>query len=224
MTYDDMPLFLDRLTELAIFYDEEEFLTPHLIDIYWCSLKRFDLEAIFYAIKKYQANQYEEEKMPMPADIKRYLEDSLILKAQKAWLSVAHAIQYFGVNHTVIFDDKIIHVALDDMGGWIKLCSVLPDLLEIQESEFQKKYVAYSLHPPVKYPRALRGVGNAENIQNCFQQIVPVLVGDTEKAKHVYLNGVDDKKLNLSEAFMRLIEPAGVIEKRLDAAIENVIH
>ncbi len=210
MTYDDMPLFLDKLSELAYLYNYE-WLTPRMVDRYWKSLKRFDLEAILAAVEAYQQQEDDSEKMPMPSDIKCYLSGSLNQKAITAWKKVLTAKEYLSPRNSLVFDDVVIHMVIHDLGGWIKFSQALPFSLEMLASEFKKRYLVFSLQPIKKYPCMLVGIN--EEIAQTYQIKLPILIGDAGKARHVYLNGqkpkASEQPFELPEAVREFVFPSG---------------
>jgi hypothetical protein len=166
-------------------------------EMYWKSLNRFDLASIEFALYKHLHDPETRNRMPLPADVIRHLEGSA-QKASAAWQRVVRVIKYIGAYHTVVFDDVLIHAAIDDLGGWIALCKRFESELGEKAREFEQRYAFYCIYSPKNYPRALIGIHDHQNSVYGFDRELPVYVGDIEKAKQVYAQGLmqssrDDK-------------------------------
>ncbi|WP_116963062.1 DUF6475 domain-containing protein [Fastidiosibacter lacustris] len=68
-------------------------------------------------------------------------------RAIMAWQAVYDAISRYGAYGTVAFGDKVIHMALEAVGGWHRLCTSTIQQLEFLKKDFAKAYVSYSFTP-----------------------------------------------------------------------------
>jgi hypothetical protein len=126
---------------------------------------------------------------PKPADIVRFIEGNGETRALKAWAIVEKALQCVGVYQSVVFDDAFIHAVIEDMGGWVKLCTMTNDDLPFRAREFQKRYMGFVIKKPLRYPKCLYGLSNCENAKNGYAVEPPLLIGDAAIAEQVMLNG-----------------------------------
>ncbi len=158
-------------------------------EMYWHALNFFNLEAIKEAAIAHQGDETCGAHMPLPADIIHHIKESAESEATRTWRHVVRAIRHLGAYQTVVFDNAVIHAAIADMGGWIKLCQTKEENLERKGAVFEKHYVFYTLHPPEYFPPALIGICDKANKLYSFESGNPTFVGDIHKAKAVYLMG-----------------------------------
>jgi hypothetical protein len=178
--------FLQALNRVAECYGKT--FNESVGEMYWKSLKRFDLEMVEEAIYDHLDDDAGKH-MPLPADIIQRVAGNAEEKAYIAWQRVVRAIRHLGSYHSVVFDDARIHAVIDDMGGWVNLCHTREKELFMKEHEFEKRYAFYFLYPPEVYPRALIGLHDHENKLYGFESEAPTYIGDLEAAKEVYLYG-----------------------------------
>mgnify|MGYP006969400431 CR=1 FL=1 len=77
---------------------------------------------------------------PTPELIRRHAGLSLEDRADVAWGIVRKAIQRYGGYRGVDFDDKLINVAIRNMGGWGQLCRSDPNQMVWRHREFTRQY------------------------------------------------------------------------------------
>lgn len=144
-------------------------LSKAVVNIYWESLNRFELCDVQRALKAHTDNAEAGQFMPKPADVIKFLEGTGADKALEAWSKVDKAIRHVGSYESVSFDDKLIHAAIDGMGGWVRLCSTTMSDMPFKANEFQKRYQSFSNRTPEHVPEYLTGISRSEN---------PVLIGN----------------------------------------------
>ncbi len=164
-------------------------ISEMLTDIYWQSLKCFELQDVKRAFEAHINNPDGGQYFPKPADLVRFIEGSGETKALQAWAKVEKAITHVGAYQSIVFDDPLIHAVLDDMGGWIKLCATLAKEISFRANEFQKRYMIFVDKPPERYPKYCCGFIEAVNSKNGYPIKPRVFVGDLKKAKQVMFNG-----------------------------------
>jgi len=199
MNNNDKQEFLKVLIGLGELYAKN--ISESLIEIYWSSLEKFDFKSVKSAIKTHVNNPDCGQFFPKPADVVRYIEGSTKTQGLQAWTKVRHAVQRIGHSSTVIFDDAIIHAVISDMGGWQELCGMLEKEVPFKSAEFEKRYSAYVINPPINYPKRLIGEHEQRNSANGFIKpdnnnlmhlIAPtVIIGDEKKALEVQRLGSD---------------------------------
>ena len=124
---------------------------------------------------------------PKPADINNLIAGDPNSRKLEAWAKVESAIRRIGSYQTVVFDDPAIMVAIETMGGWIKICEISDDELPFRRNEFTK---LYSVQPPTTWPTKLMGITEARNAAEFPDSVPqPLLIGDKASASLVYKNG-----------------------------------
>ncbi len=203
--------FVKALTVLAEYYEKN--LSQGVIELYWQGLKQYEIEAIEGAIGRHLQNPDSGQWMPKIADIVRMIEGTSQDAAALAWAKVMRAISRVGQWESLAFDDAIIHLVIDDLGGWPKLCQTVERELPFLQKRFETSYRAYrhqggSLHA---HPRYLSGIAEMQNVAQGFTPSAPLLVGDLAMAKRVYLGGSDAPRLPvhvgvIGHSVLRLVE------------------
>lgn len=74
---------------------------------------------------------------PVPADILVRIHGNLM---QAVWRKVMYAVHHFGAHYTMDFDDKKIHGAIEDMGGWARFCAGLD---KKREQDLMQEFFSY---------------------------------------------------------------------------------
>lgn len=184
----DKPSFVDMLTAVAAVYGRD--VTPPLIDLYWQALLPYDIAAVRQAFDRHVKNPDSGQFMPKPADLIRMLGGTTADSAMQAWAKVERAIRRVGGHESVVFDDPVIHRAIDDMGGWPKLCNTLEDDLPFRARDFQNLYRGFALRREVpEYPPHLIGRFEAHNRHAGQPVAPPLLVGETAACQRVLQGG-----------------------------------
>jgi len=187
MKNQDIPVFTKLLAGIGELYGKA--ISETLTDIYWQTLKRFELEDIVQAFEAHVYNPDGGQYFPKPSDVVRFIEGSGETRALQAWAVVEKAIRYIGAYKSIVFDDLIIHAVLEDMGGWVKLCSSTLDELPFRAHEFQKRYMGFVIKAPKRHPQYCCGISEAENTKNGYPIQPRLIVGDLKKAEAVMLKG-----------------------------------
>ncbi len=164
-------------------------MSSHLTEAYWKALEIFEWIDVKAAFEAHTRNPDCGQFFPKPADIVRFIDGSGETRALKAWTIVEKAMRQIGIYQSVVFDDCLIQAVIEEMGGWIKLCSMTLDGLPFRALEFQKRYMAFVIKKPAHYPSVLYGLSALENAKNGYEVELPLLIGDAAKAEQVRLNG-----------------------------------
>lgn len=162
-----------------------------LLEIYFGALKAYDLSDLARAANQHALDPDQGQFMPKPADFVRHIAGSKQTRAMRAWSMVDRAIREVGQYQSVTFDDPIVHVVIDEMGGWIDLCSTPTEKdLEFRGHEFNKRYQGYALQGGVsEYQSRLVGLIEADSACRSLPPPSPLLIGDPSKAKQILLGG-----------------------------------
>ena len=179
----DLPKFALLITGIGEVYDKT--FTSAVIEIYWSVLKSFMFEDVKKAVYSHLENPDVGKYLPKPADIIVAIEGSSQNQALRAWTKVVAAVHRVGRYTSVAFDDALILVIIEDMGGWLRLCNVKEEQLPFIKKEFQDRYRGYVVKKPTRYPKYLTGVIESQNSIQGYKYDLPILIGDKEKAKKV---------------------------------------
>ena len=190
MNANDYPEFVTLWTQVCEVYGKPP--SDGALDLMFNALKRFDLEAIKQALTAHVNDTQHGDFVPKPADIVRHIEGDGDTRALSAWAKVEDAIRRVGPYESVVFDDPRTMAAIEEMGGWIKLCDVTDRDLPFKGNEFKKRYQAYISRPPERHPSKLLGMSEATNAGE-HQEFVPEprLIGNPQKCLTVMKQGAE---------------------------------
>lgn len=185
----DRGSFYALMTGLFEMYGKKA--SPELLEIYFGALKAYELADLQRAANHHALDPDAGQFMPKPADFVRHIDGSKATRAMRGWCTVDRAIREIGPYQSVVFDDPIIHVVLQDMGGWLALCETkTEDDLKFRRHEFEKRYQGYALQGGVTdYPARLIGLSEADCNRLKRPAPSPMLIGNPEAAKRVLLSG-----------------------------------
>lgn len=207
MNQDNLAEFTEWLARMSALYRVP--LSEDAFELYWDTLKPFEWKAVKIAFRKHLLDPDKGQYFPKPADVVRYIEGNAETQALRAWSKVEDAIRRVGGYASVVFDDPIIHVVIDHMGGWIRLCQTLLNDLPFRAVEFKKHYVGYVNHSLPRHPNQLLGLEAQRNGMDGYTAKPPLLIGDPKRAFAVLQNG-GEKSLHVSELIVpSLLEKQG---------------
>lgn len=212
MTQNDYFEFVEIWSQVAEVYNKQP--SDGALNLIFNALQRFDLEQIKQGLTAHINDPKHGDFAPKPADIVRHIEGDGDSRALAAWSAVEQAIRTVGPYESVVFDDPRTMAAVDDMGGWIKLCEVTEKELQFKGNEFVKRFMGYLSRPPEQFPAKLLGMTEAANSGE-HQEFVqePRLIGKPKLCLQVMRKGTKKKPgaLRLSEA---LDQVAGQLESK----------
>ena len=188
------------------------------LNLIFNALQRFDLEQIKQGLTAHINDPKHGDFAPKPADIVRHIEGDGDSRALSAWSTVEQAIRTVGPYESVVFDDRRTMAAIEDMGGWIKLCEVTEKELPFKGNEFVKRFMGYLSRPPEQFPAKLLGMTEASNAGEHEEFVQePRLIGKPKLCLQVMQKGTEKKPgaLRLSEA---LDQVAGQLESKGNVA------
>ncbi len=201
MTPNDYSEFVTLWSQVSEQYGKSP--SDGALDLIFGALQRFDLESVRQALIAHMNDTQHGSFAPKIADIVRHIEGDGDTRALSAWGKVEDAIRRVGPYETVVFDDPRTMAAIEEMGGWIKLCDVTDKDLPFKGNEFKKRYQGYISRPPERFPSKLLGMSEAENAGE-HQEFVPEprLIGEPQKCLAVIKRGSEARPgaLRLSEA------------------------
>lgn len=172
---------------------------PIVFELFYESVHTYGFESVKKAFSIHIQSPDSGKWMPKPADIVRIISGTSKDNSQLAWSKVKKSISSVGSYETVCFDDPIINRVVQDMGGWIDLCSCSVDELPFKGNEFKTRYSAYKSQGEIPdYPAKLFGICESENSSKRLEIPETILIGDTEKAKYVLSVGSNRKSLQIN--------------------------
>ncbi len=163
-----------------------------MLEVFWEALQRFELHDVKRAFSVYAQDAGRGQFAPKVADIVRIVEGGSEDRAALAWAKVLGAVRRIGPYASIVFDDPLIHAALDACGGFQRLCDSSSDDMPFRAKEFEARYrgyIARRVTPP--YPPRVIGITEAYNRAHGFEADIepPMLVGDRALALEVERRG-----------------------------------
>lgn len=168
--------------------------------LFWEALQGFDFEEVRKAFSKHATDPEHGRFAPKVADMVRILQGTHTDRAQLAWGKTLVAMRSVGAYTDVIFDDAATHAAIDDVGGWPKLCRTPLDELGYVQTAFCKSHKAYVGRGTFEYPRLLGGdrSPDAEYERKGLPPPRPAIVGDPALCAKVFEGGGATGKTKIS--------------------------
>lgn len=184
----DKPAFKALLTDVMAFYRQD--VSKFALTVWWQACERFEIEQVRKAMTAHAMDPERGQFAPKPADIVRQLQGTHTDRSLMAWGKVFEAMARVGAYSTVVFDDACIHLAIEDMGGWVSLCRSTNDELPFVQKRFCDTYKAYSSRQDrPKHPPMLIGAHDAENAKRGYRSQAPALIGNPAAAQAVIQSG-----------------------------------
>jgi len=154
----------------------------------WLGLaKEFGEEKIMTVCRKHFLDPENGRFMPKLADISKILGGTGKELGQVAWSKFIRAVKMVGTYETVVFDDYIIHMVCDAMGGYIAAGMWSEKDLGYKQNDFINLYKHYySTIGKKEWIKKLIGRIEADN-PNIEHSII--FVGDKEKCRIVFEKG-----------------------------------
>lgn len=180
MNQADYKPFASALDAVMDVYGSRGSLTGKAAALWFTALSRFDLPDIQRAFGIHLGDPANGMHPPKPADIVRIIDGTLADRANEAWAKVHNAIVRVGQYQALVFDDPLIHAAVEAMGGWVRLAEINSDQVTWVAKEFGSHYERLIRSPPPAYPAVLNGH---------FDVARPALVGDPNLCQRVRQGG-----------------------------------
>jgi len=167
-------------------------MSPVLLEMYWSCLKPYPLSDVQAAMANLLENPESSHKarfFPTPSEWILCITGDPTHQSLVAWTEVRKAIRHIGQYDSVMFEDPLIHVVIQDMGGWIYVCQQPEKELPFLQKEFERRYRYVHAKNPSKIPHPLIGRLEHHNAIQGFKQQIPkpVLVRQTQGSKKLYL-------------------------------------
>ncbi|MES2142506.1 MAG: DUF6475 domain-containing protein [Pseudomonadota bacterium] len=173
MTPADQEKFTQGLMILAEVYNRK--LSSLLLHTYWKCLKKYSLTVFETTLWRFVKNPDVAKKgFPSPAEWIKAIDGDAESKSLAAWTVIIKTIRHIGHYDSVIFNDPLIHLVIEDMGGWIFLCQQSERELIFLQKEFERRYKNYySINELSVGPSYLTGQIEHQNTVHGFTQYIP---------------------------------------------------
>lgn len=162
-----------------------------LLDTWWGACQPFDMEQIQTAMQRHATDAEHGRFAPKVADVVRILQGTHTDRAQLAWGKALEAMSSVGAYTDVVFDDAAIHAAIEDLGGWPKVCRTETKELSYLQHRFCESHKAYTGRGAFDYPRRLAGDRSPdyEYEKKGIRPPAPALIGDPDRCRAVFEGG-----------------------------------
>lgn len=188
--------FWGRVQNVGSFYEKTP--TELSLIVWWESLKDQDFGVVCEAFGRHVADPDRGMWMPKPADIVALIHGKGSEAAEVAYSKAYRAVGIVGQWNDAVFDDWIIHVVIEGMGGWVNFCKGEEKDFEFKRLQFIKSYQSIRKRGDVSdYPKRLFGISNQQNAMNGFKFAQPRLIGDPKRAMAVLENGSEGSSLHV---------------------------
>jgi len=141
MRDDEQTIFRELISQVLTFYGQKT--SAFAVSVWWEACKPFPLERVQLALSRHALDTERGQWCPKPADIIRQIQGTPVDRAARAWGLVMQACRHVGMYTDVVFDDPIIHAAIEDMGGWPLLCQTEESKLSYAQHRFAELYSGY---------------------------------------------------------------------------------
>lgn len=199
MTPQDREPFAQLLTDVLGFYGQVT--STFALTVWWEACRNLELAEVQRALSRHAMDPERGMFAPKPADIVRQVQGTPTDRAARAWSITLDAASRVGAYSDVVFDDPIIHVVVEDMGGWPALCRTDGERLSYLQHRFMEAYRAYTHRNDVAaYPRKLTGDRSPDDVylNRGMSPPKPVLIGDADSAQRVLASGSDSGRLRIT--------------------------
>jgi Domain of unknown function (DUF6475) len=205
MRASDKTYFQALLTDAMAFYRQD--LSTFALSVWWAACESFDLEQVRKALTAHAMDPEHGRFAPKPADVVRILQGTHTDRSLMAWAKLHRAIGRVGSWKSIVFDDPAIHAAVEDLGGWLALCSGTSDDLPFLQKRFCDAHKAYIKRPGHPYPPRIVGVFEATNGFACDDDVV--LIGEREACLRVLAGGGEKPQIaSLADEARKLVGAA----------------
>jgi Domain of unknown function (DUF6475) len=185
----DKPALIKLIGDVMAYYRQP---VSEFVLTVWCNAcQPFTLEQVSKALTAHVTDPEHGQFAPKIADMVRILAGTHTDRAAMAWGKTLEAMARVGAYTDVVFDDPAIHAAVEDLGGWSKLCRTETAELSYTQHRFCTSHKAYTGRGTFDYQRRLSGDRSPDSdyLKKGLPLPKPALIGDPERAKLVYQGG-----------------------------------
>lgn len=185
----DTPALVQMITDVLAYYRQP--VSEFTLRV-WCQASQpFTLEQVSKALTAHATDPEHGQFAPKVADLVRILSGTHTDRAQLAWGQTLEAMSSVGAYTDVVFDDPATLAAIEDLGGWPKVCRTEMKELGYLQHRFCQLHQAYTGRGTFAYPRRLMGDRSPDHEYEKKGLALPrpALIGDPERCKAVYQGG-----------------------------------
>jgi len=166
-------------------------VSEFLLTVWSNACQPFTLEQVQKALTAHVTDAAHGHYPPKIADMVRSLAGTQAESAALAWGKTLEAMARVGAYTDVCFDDPAIHAAIEDCGGWVKVCRTETAELSYLQHRFCQSHKAYTGRGTFEYQRQLKGDRSSDEVylEKGLPVPEPALIGDADRAKLVYQGG-----------------------------------
>ncbi len=210
MKLDDFPKFRGLLSDVMAYYGKD--VSKFTLDVWWGACEGFDYEQVEKAMQRHATDPEAGVFAPKVADVVRILSGTHTDRALLAWGKVLESMSSVGAYTDVIFDDAAIHAAIEDLGGWPKVCRSDTESLSYLQKRFCDSHKAYTGRGEFPYPRRLIGDRSTDAEYKAIGMKPPLaLVGDQAACRQVFDGGLQGGKVQITTSTPSAAKQAALI-------------
>lgn len=189
MQHSDFPKLAKMVTEALAYYRQD--VSEFTLHVWTQACQGYTLEQVSKALTAHVTDAEKGQFAPKVADVVRVLAGTHTDRAALAWGKVLGAMSAVGAYSDVVFDDPAIHAAVEDCGGWVKICRGEMAELSYLQHRFCQSHKAYTGRGTFEYQRRLVGdrSPDVDYTKKGLPLPRPAIVGDKDKARMVYEGG-----------------------------------
>lgn len=188
--------FYSHIASVYAFYRADS--SPFALGVWWEAMRPFDFAAVKGALNRHAVNPDNGQFLPKPADVVKLMGGGTQDAALVAWSKVDRAVRGAGPYQSVVFDDPLVHMVIQDMGGWIQLCSHDEDEWPFRAKEFENRYRGYRVRWQADaHPTHLMGIAEAHNLEKSQAVKPPLMIGDARRCAVVFSGGDNAPRIGL---------------------------
>lgn len=186
MQQSDFPKLAKMVTEALAYYRQD--VSEFTLHVWTQACQPYTLEQVSKALTAHVTDAERGQFAPKVADIVRVLSGTTTDRAALAWGKVLGAMSAVGAYSDVVFDDPAIHAAIEDCGGWVKVCRGEMAELSYLQHRFCQAHKAYVGRGAFEYQRRLAGDRSPDSdyLKKGLPLPRPAIVGNPESARAVY--------------------------------------
>jgi len=189
MEYSKKQDFFQMVADVMSYYKQDT--SEFMLNVFWDACKDLEFEAVSKAFNAHAKDPDKGQFAPKVADIVRLLQGTKTDRSMVAWGKVYDAMCSVGAYTDVCFDEAAINAAVNDCGGWVKMCRTSMENLSYLQHQFCKSYSAYAGRSDYEYPKVLIGetASAALFAKRGLKAPEPRMIGNEQAAKNVYQGG-----------------------------------
>jgi hypothetical protein len=190
--------FAKLITDVLGYYRQDA--SSFTLSLWWQACQGFEMEQVSKALSGHAMDAERGVYAPKVADVVRVLAGTMTDRAALAWGKVLGAMSAVGAYSDVVFDDPAIHAAIEDLGGWVKVCRGKTAELGYLQHQFCQLHKAYTGQGKFAYQRRLMGERSPDSdfTVRGLPLPRPAIVGDRAAALAVYRAGSQSAKTSIT--------------------------